>query len=47
MIAAWKKALGPDSTGPPFAGDLENPVYLNILQTLREFKVDSYPLNEK
>ena len=31
VTAAWKKALGPESTGPPFAGDLENPVYLNIL----------------
>ena len=31
VTEAWKKALGPESKGPPFEGDLENPVYLNIL----------------
>ena len=38
VINAWRGALAVDAATPPFTGDLENPVYLNILQTIRDFK---------
>ena len=31
------------SAPPPFQGDLDNPVYLKIIETIRSFKADNYP----
>jgi hypothetical protein len=31
------------SGNPPFAGDVENPLYLKIVQGLRDFKPDMFP----
>ena len=42
---AWAKALAPEGT-PPFAGDLENPLYLKIVQSLRNFNPENYPSPE-
>ena len=38
VINAWRAALNVDAATPPFTGDLENPVYLSILQAVRDFK---------
>ena len=39
---AWTQAL--TTTTPPFQGDMENPTYLKIVQCLRDFKAENYPV---
>jgi hypothetical protein len=41
---SWEKAV--KGAGPPFAGDLENPVYLRIIQAMRDFKPENFPNDE-
>ena len=42
---AWEKAI--KGGNPPFAGDLENPCYLRMLQAMRDFKPENYPAPEE
>jgi len=32
-----------NAANPPFAGDLQNPTYVLIEQTMRDFKPEDYP----
>ena len=47
MSEIWQQALSPESSGPPFAGDLENATYTGILQSLRDFKPENFVEEEK
>ena len=38
----WQAALSSESAGAPFAGNLEDPMYLAIIQGLRDFKPELY-----
>ena len=43
VSVALQKALCEEDATVPFQGDLENPVYLNILACIRAFNPESYP----
>lgn len=42
VIDAWSRALGAEASTPPFAGDLENPLYLSIIAGIKSFKPELY-----
>lgn len=42
VFDAWWKALRLETATPPFAGDLENPLYLSILAGIKSFKPELY-----
>ena len=46
VIDAWVKALKAETATPPFAGDLENPLYLQIIAGIKSFKPENYVQNE-
>lgn len=46
IIDAWIKALRLETATPPFAGDLENPIYLQIIAGIKSFKPENYVQNE-
>ena len=42
IAEVFSRGLNPETTAPPFAGDLENKLYLQILQAMRDFKPELY-----
>ena len=34
----WQTALSPETSGPPFAGDMNDPAYVEIINRLKSFK---------
>ena len=38
----WQAALSSESSGPPFAGDLTDSSYLEIIDRLKSFKPNDY-----
>ena len=43
IVDVFQIALATEGATPPFAGNLEDPIYTGILAGLREFNPDDFP----